>query len=72
MRSLRGRLFLSFITLQAAALMIFGVIVWLVAREAMMNDLDDFLRTKAALLGRLVNPMRLRIEPWIEIGRAHV
>lgn len=66
MRSLRGRLFLSFVTLLAAALMIFGVIVWLVAREAMMSDVDDFLRTKAMLLGRLVNPMRLRMEPWIE------
>ena len=66
MRSLRGRLFLSFVTLLAAALLMFGVIVWLVAREAMMSDVDDFLRTKAMLLGRLVNPMRLRMEPWIE------
>ncbi|MFO1483823.1 MAG: ATP-binding protein [Verrucomicrobiaceae bacterium] len=66
MRSLRGRLFLSFLTLMTAGMAIFGVIVWLVAREAMMNDMDDFLRTKAMLLGRLVNLTRLRVEPWIE------
>lgn len=66
MRSLRGRLFLSYLALLAAGMTVFGVIVWLVAREAMMNDVDDFLRSKAMLLGRMVNPMRLRIEPWIE------
>ncbi|WP_395749571.1 sensor histidine kinase [Prosthecobacter sp.] len=66
MRSLRARLFVGFTALLAAALLVFGVIVWLVAREAMTNDLDDFLRSKATLLGRLVAPVRNRIEPWIE------
>ena len=66
MKSLRARLFISFTALLAAALLMFGVIVWLVAREAMTNDLDDFLRSKATLLGRLVSASRLRMEPWIE------
>lgn len=66
MKSLRSRLFISFTALLAAAMMMFGVIVWLVAREAMTNDVDDFLRSKAMLLGRVVTPMRNRIEPWIE------
>jgi heavy metal sensor kinase len=66
MKSLRSRLFLSFTALLAAALLMFGVIVWLVAREAMTNDVDDFLRSKAMLLGRLVSVGRLRMEPWIE------
>jgi heavy metal sensor kinase len=66
MKSLRSRLFLSFTALLAAALLMFGVIVWLVAREAMTNDVDDFLRSKAMLLGRLVSAGRLRMEPWIE------
>jgi heavy metal sensor kinase len=57
---------MSFTALLAAALVMFGVITWLVAREAMMNDVDDFLRSKAMLLGRVVTPMRNRIEPWIE------
>ena len=66
MKSLRARLFISFTALLAAAMVVFGVIVWLVAREAMTNDLDDFLRSKATLLGRLVSANRLRMEPWIE------
>ncbi len=66
MKSLRARLFISFTALLLAALLMFGVIVWLVAREAMTNDVDDFLRSKAMLLGRVVTPMRNRIEPWIE------
>jgi heavy metal sensor kinase len=66
MKSLRTRLFVSFTALLAAALVTFGIITWLVAREAMMNDVDDFLRTKATLLGRFVTPSRSRIEPWIE------
>lgn len=57
---------MSFTALLAAALLMFGVIVWLVAREAMASDLDDFLRSKATLLGRLVSVNRLRMEPWIE------
>ena len=66
MKSLRARLCISFTALLAAALLMFGVIAWLVAREAMTNDLDDFLRSKATLLGRLVSVSRLRMEPWIE------
>lgn len=66
MKSLRARLCISFTALLAAALLMFGVIAWLVAREAMTNDLDDFLRSKATLLGRLVFAGRLRMEPWIE------
>lgn len=66
MKSLRARLFVGFTALLAAALVMFGVIVWLVAREAMTNDVDDFLRSKATLLGRLVTAGRLRMEPWIE------
>lgn len=66
MKSLRARLFLSFTALLAAALLMFGVIVWLVAREAMTNDMDDFLRGKAMLLSRLMPPDRLRVEPWME------
>ncbi|MFN0077991.1 MAG: sensor histidine kinase [Prosthecobacter sp.] len=66
MKSLRARLFISFTALLAAALMMFGVIVWLVAREAMTNDMDDFLRGKAMLLARLMPAERLRVEPWME------
>ncbi|WP_407073049.1 sensor histidine kinase [Prosthecobacter sp.] len=66
MTSLRSRLLISFTALLAAALLMFGVIGWLVAREAMANDVDDFLRAKATLLGRLVTANRLRIEPWME------
>lgn len=66
MTSLRARLLVGFTALLAVALLTFGVIVWLVAREAMANDLDDFLRSKATLLGRLVSVNRLRMEPWIE------
>ncbi|MDZ4402779.1 heavy metal sensor histidine kinase [Prosthecobacter sp.] len=66
MKSLRARLFISFTALLAAALMMFGVIVWLVAREAMTNDMDDFLRGKAMLLSRLMPAERLRVEPWME------
>lgn len=66
MKSLRARLCISFTALLAAALLMFGVVAWLVAREAMTNDLDDFLRAKATLLGRLVSVSRLRMEPWIE------
>ena len=66
MTSLRARLWISFTALLVAALLMFGVIVWLVAREAMASDLDDFLRSKATLLGRLVSAGRLRIEPWME------
>ncbi|MBL9133007.1 MAG: HAMP domain-containing protein [Verrucomicrobiaceae bacterium] len=66
MKSLRARLLISFTALLAAALTVFGVIVWLVAREAMSRDVDDFLRDKAMLLGRLMPPTRLAIEPWME------
>ena len=66
MNSLRARLFMSFITLLAAALIVFGVIVWLLAREAMASDMDDFLRGKAMLLSRLMPSERLRVEPWME------
>lgn len=66
MKSLRARLVVSFTVLLAAALAVSGVIVWLVAREAMTNDLDDFLRGKAMLLSRLMPAERLRIEPWME------
>ena len=66
MNSLRARLFMSFTALLAAALVVFGLIVWLVAREAMSSDVDDFLRTKAMLLARLRPPTRLGIEPWME------
>lgn len=66
MKSLRARLLMSFTALLAAALVVFGVIVWLVAREAMSRDVDDFLRGKAMLLGRLMPPTRLAIEPWME------
>lgn len=66
MNSLRARLFMSFTALLAAALLVFGVIVWLLAREAMSSDVDDFLRGKAMLLARLMPPTRLEIEPWME------
>jgi len=66
MNSLRARLFMSFTALLAAALVVFGVIVWLLAREAMSSDVDDFLRGKAMLLARLMPPTRLEIEPWME------
>ena len=66
MNSLRARLFMSFTALLAAALLVFGVIVWLLAREAMSSDVDDFLRGKAMLLARLMPPTRLDIEPWME------
>lgn len=66
MNSLRARLFMSFTALLAAALLVFGVIVWLLAREAMSSDVDDFLRGKAMLLARLMPPTRLGIEPWME------
>ncbi|MBE7498384.1 MAG: HAMP domain-containing protein [Verrucomicrobiaceae bacterium] len=71
MKSLRARLLISFTALLAAALTVFGVIVWLVAREAMSRDMDDVLRGKALLLGRLAPPLplparRLLIEPWME------
>lgn len=57
---------MSFTALLAAALLVFGVIVWLLAREAMSSDVDDFLRGKAMLLARLMPPTRLEIEPWME------
>lgn len=66
MNSLRARLFMSFTALLAAALLVFGVIVWLLARDAMSSDVDDFLRGKAMLLARLMPPTRLDIEPWME------
>lgn len=66
MRSLRARLVTSFTALLAAALLVFGVIVWLLAREAMHRDVDDFLRSKAMLLARLMPPTRLGVEPWME------
>ncbi|GEP44750.1 sensor histidine kinase [Brevifollis gellanilyticus] len=71
MKSLRSRLLIGFTALLAAALMVFAVIVWLVARDTMSRDMDDFLRGKALLLGRLVPPVplpasRLIIEPWME------
>lgn len=66
MNSLRARLFTSFTALLAAALVMFGVIVWLVAREAMASDMDEFLRGKAMLLARLMPPTRMGVEPWME------
>lgn len=66
MKSLRTRLLLSFTALLAAALLMFGVIIWLLAREAMSRDVDDFLGGKAMLLGRFRPPTRLDIEPWME------
>jgi len=66
MKSLRARLWISFTALLAASLAVFGVIVWLVAREAMSRDVDDFLRSKAMLLGRLILPTKLAMEPWME------
>lgn len=66
MKSLRTRLMMSFTALLATALVVFGVIIWLLAREAMSRDVDDFLRGKAMLLGRFRPPTRLDIEPWME------
>ncbi|HEY1049158.1 MAG TPA: ATP-binding protein [Prosthecobacter sp.] len=66
MKSLRTRLLLSFTALLAAALLMFGVIIWLLAREAMSRDVDDFLRGKAMLLGRFRPPTRFDVEPWME------
>ena len=66
MKSLRTRLMMSFTALLAAALLMFGVIIWLLAREAMSRDVDDFLRGKAMLLGRLRPPTRLDFEPLFD------
>lgn len=66
MRSLRARLSLSFTALLAAGLAGFGVIVWLLSREALIGDVDEFLRGKAMLLARFMPSSRVAIEPWME------
>ncbi len=64
MNSLRARLVASFTVLLAAALAVSGVIAWLVAREAMTSDLDDFLRGKAMLLSVAAGITTRQIRDW--------
>ena len=56
MRSLRQRLRWTLLAWLAAVLSVFGAVTWLLARQNLQADLDQFVREKAFILGQQVNP----------------
>jgi heavy metal sensor kinase len=55
-KTLRGRLLVAVLTLLALALTLYGMVAYLLARESLEGDLDQFVLDKALLLGRNMNP----------------
>ena len=68
-RTLRQRLLASLLVWLAVVLTVFGVVVFLQARQVVLGDADQFVRDKAYLLGAQVNPyfpkgMEVDERPW--------
>jgi heavy metal sensor kinase len=55
-KTLRSRLILAVLTLLALALTLYGMLAYLLARDNLQGDIDQFVLDKALLLGRNMNP----------------
>ena len=56
MRTLRQRLLTTLLVWLALVLAVFGVVVFLLVRQTLLGDVDQFVRDKAFILGSQVNP----------------
>jgi heavy metal sensor kinase len=56
MRTLRQRLLTTLLVWLALVLAVFGVVVFLLVRQTIRGDVDQFVRDKAFLLGAQINP----------------
>lgn len=56
MRTLRQRLLITLLSWLALVLAVLGAVVFLLARQSVQGDVDQFVRDKAFLLGQQVNP----------------
>jgi heavy metal sensor kinase len=56
MSTLRQRLLVTLLAWLALVLAVFGVVVFLLVRQSLRGDVDQFVRDKAFLLGAQVNP----------------
>ena len=56
MLTLRERLLTTLLVWLALVLAVFGVVVFLLARQTLLGDVDQFVRDKAFILGSQVNP----------------
>lgn len=56
MKTLRQRLLITLLGWLALVLVVFCVVVFLLARQSVQGDVDQFVRDKAFLLGQQVNP----------------
>ena len=56
MTTLRQRLLVTLLIWLAAVLAVFGAVVFLLARQSLRGDVDQFVRDKAFLMGAQVNP----------------
>ncbi len=57
MSTLRQRLLTTLLAWLALVLSVFSVVVFLVARQTLLGDADQFVRDKAFILGSQVNPL---------------
>jgi heavy metal sensor kinase len=69
MRTLRQRLLITLLVWLALVLGVLGVVVFLLVRQSLLGDVDQFVRDKAFLLGSQVNPhypagMATDERPW--------
>ena len=56
MKTLRQRLLVTVLAWLALVLAVFSVVVFLLVRQTVLGDVDQFVRDKAFLLGQQVNP----------------
>ncbi len=56
MSTLRQRLLTTLLTWLGLVLAVFGVVVFLLVRQTLLGDVDQFVRDKAFILGSQVNP----------------
>src|SRR5687768_11789920 len=69
MKTLRQRLLTTLLVWLALVLAVFGVVVFLLVRQSLRSDVDQFVRDKAFLLGAQVNPwypagLAVDEKPW--------
>ncbi|HMJ90523.1 MAG TPA: ATP-binding protein [Candidatus Acidoferrum sp.] len=69
MKTLRQRLLTTLLVWLALVLAVFGVVVFLLVRQSLQGDVDQFVRDKAFLLGAQVNPfypagLAVDEKPW--------
>lgn len=66
MKSFRARLVLSFTVLTTAVSALVGAWMYQTSAEALRIDLDRMLRDRAFVLSKVVTPMNMRLQPWME------